>query len=239
MSDMFLHMRQSSRPKDNRPTGQRRVSATRAVSQVRRDRRRISPYGVHVRDNTPAEPWRRAFADLVERARKSRDPEWSQERLADYLGVARSTIARWESGDGGRPKLENLLSLMELGVPGEDVARAVGLLPSEDRENVSADPDEQGIWDLGARRGWSEELREELIDYFRVRRTRLAASEVPTTSTASTAPAVQGQARTPEELLAMQRESEELSRRARERANRSHREVQTVDEKGEDRRKSG
>lgn len=45
---------------------------------------------------------------------KLRDREgWSQEQLAEKLGVSRSTVAKWESGKGV-PKIENLVVLCDL-----------------------------------------------------------------------------------------------------------------------------
>lgn len=43
-----------------------------------------------------------------------RDREgWSQEQLAEKIGVSRSTVAKWESGKG-IPKIENLVVLCDI-----------------------------------------------------------------------------------------------------------------------------
>ena len=38
---------------------------------------------------------------------------WSQEQLAERIGVSRSTVAKWESGKG-IPKIDNLVTLCDV-----------------------------------------------------------------------------------------------------------------------------
>ena len=45
---------------------------------------------------------------------KLRDREgWSQEQLAEKMGVSRSTVAKWEAGKGV-PKMANLVVLCDI-----------------------------------------------------------------------------------------------------------------------------
>nr|WP_246211424.1 helix-turn-helix transcriptional regulator [Phytoactinopolyspora alkaliphila] len=113
---------------------------------------------------------RSAFSRAVQRARGLHG--WSQQQLAERSGIGERTIARWEK-EGGDPYIGQVRKLVAAtGIPAEDVLRAVGLLPehAEVRDDLTAD--EQELWALGHRRGWSEELRWDLIDFLRVRKAR-------------------------------------------------------------------
>ena len=52
--------------------------------------------------------------ELGNRIRKARENcGCSQERLAEYVGVSRTAVSRWESGDS-EPKLQHLVGIAEL-----------------------------------------------------------------------------------------------------------------------------
>jgi transcriptional regulator with XRE-family HTH domain len=59
--------------------------------------------------------------------RDAQDPPLSQERLADLLGVARTTVARWETGTR---KVDQELLLK--------IAEATGIAPADLRPDLAA-----------------------------------------------------------------------------------------------------
>lgn len=52
--------------------------------------------------------------DIAERLQELRKKEgYSQEKLAEMLGISRQAISKWESGQG-KPEIENIIKLTEI-----------------------------------------------------------------------------------------------------------------------------
>ena len=51
---------------------------------------------------------------------------WSQEELAEKLGVSRQAVSKWETG-AADPSTSNLLALSKIfGIPAEELLREIG-----------------------------------------------------------------------------------------------------------------
>lgn len=118
---------------------------------------------------------RGAFAVAIRRARI--DSGLTQDQVAEEAEgkLSRSTLIRWESGDITDPSLSQLKTFIAVtDAPTEDILRALDLLPDANDDREDLDADEQALWDLGARRGWEEDARWDLIDAWRARKMRQA-----------------------------------------------------------------
>lgn len=102
--------------------------------------------------------WSR-FGEAFSRARGSTP----KTELSDASGISRRSLTRWET-EGAEPSLDQLRTLIQVLPEGaEDMLQALGLLPPSADPQDGLSSDEQAIWDLGERRGWSEDARMRLI----------------------------------------------------------------------------
>jgi transcriptional regulator with XRE-family HTH domain len=89
----------------------------------------------------------------IKRARELR--RWSQQRLADAIGVNRKTIDNWENGRT---------------YPRSSIGALEGVLgPLTGEEEVYTDPAERALWEDGS---LTEDDRRDLIEELRARRGR-------------------------------------------------------------------
>lgn len=112
-----------------RPRETHRVSATRDSLWVQHPSGAQQSYGRRV-PSQPT-PHGQAFAELIRDARKAAGI--TQVELADRAGLARTTIARWESGAADRPGSEEVrIACRMLGIDPRRAAIALGLLTEEE-----------------------------------------------------------------------------------------------------------
>lgn len=106
--------------------------ATRDVASMRQTPTPLQPYGHTVPPKRRSEQ----FAQLIRTTREQAD--LTQEALAARIGVHRSTIVRWESGDatGVDPNLVRAACLT-LGIDPRRAAVALGYLTQEDLTPVT------------------------------------------------------------------------------------------------------
>lgn len=116
------------RPADNRPAGRAPRVHSRTGSLLSREPSSLVRYLAGVSPNdTPGI----AFATLIRDAR--RRAGMTQEQLVYESGVSRATIKRWEGGDVGFPRPDQVRSVCHvLGIDPREAAIALGYITREE-----------------------------------------------------------------------------------------------------------
>lgn len=71
--------------------------------------------------------------DMAERLQElRRKANYSQEQIADMLGISRQAISKWESGQG-KPEIDNIIKLTDI----YDVSSDYILLGKEDKKEIA------------------------------------------------------------------------------------------------------
>jgi transcriptional regulator with XRE-family HTH domain len=92
--------------------------------------------------------------------------KWSQQELADKLGVNRATVSAWERGKHLPERTEGAIeSVLGISLPG----------PGEPEAEVYTDPVERAIWELDL----SREVRLDFIAQLRARRMENSQAKEP------------------------------------------------------------
>lgn len=113
------------------------------------------------------------FGAFVRAAREAKG--LTQDELADLTGVSRTTISRWERGDGGRYEPDQVRAVFD--ALGQDIREAVVLLGFATRDQLGLPPEPPRLFDAVTEEAIRilrdpsvpDERKREWIEYLRYR----------------------------------------------------------------------